>query len=53
MLFYGTHVRRALITPQAVFETSYKKHGKNSQQSYRDSEFYMSHYQKDALTEKG
>ncbi|KIM75501.1 hypothetical protein PILCRDRAFT_673146 [Piloderma croceum F 1598] len=37
----------------AAFETSRKKHGKNSQESYRDSEFYLSHYQKDALTEKG
>ncbi|KAF8844276.1 DEAD-domain-containing protein [Paxillus ammoniavirescens] len=34
----------------AVFETSSKKTGK---ESYRDSEFYMSHYQKDANTEKG
>ncbi|KAG6811535.1 hypothetical protein H0H92_006968 [Tricholoma furcatifolium] len=31
----------------AVFDTSSKKHG------YRDSEFYMSHYQKGAVTEKG
>ncbi|KAJ7218034.1 P-loop containing nucleoside triphosphate hydrolase protein [Mycena pura] len=30
-----------------VFETAGRK------QSYRDSEFYMSHYQKDATTEKG
>ncbi|KAH7926738.1 DEAD-domain-containing protein [Leucogyrophana mollusca] len=34
----------------AVFDTSSKKSGK---QSYRDEEFYMSHYQKDASTEKG
>ncbi|KAF8630647.1 hypothetical protein AX15_002797 [Amanita polypyramis BW_CC] len=31
----------------AVFETSGRKH------TYRDPEFYMSHYQKDAQTEKG
>ncbi|KAJ6586958.1 P-loop containing nucleoside triphosphate hydrolase protein [Mycena vulgaris] len=30
-----------------VFETSGRKQG------YKDSEFYMSHYQKDAMTEKG
>ncbi|KAJ7680356.1 P-loop containing nucleoside triphosphate hydrolase protein [Mycena polygramma] len=30
-----------------VFETTGRKQG------YRDSEFYMSHYQKDAMTEKG
>lgn len=35
--------------PQAVFETS-KKKGKDN---YRDEEFYMSHYHKDANTEKG
>ncbi|KIJ67811.1 hypothetical protein HYDPIDRAFT_83574 [Hydnomerulius pinastri MD-312] len=34
----------------AVFDTSIKKNGK---ESYRDEEFYMSHYQKDANTEKG
>ncbi|KAH7913683.1 P-loop containing nucleoside triphosphate hydrolase protein [Hygrophoropsis aurantiaca] len=34
----------------AVFNTSSKKSGKGS---YRDEEFYMSHYQKDASTEKG
>jgi len=34
----------------AVFETSNKKKGKDS---YRDEEFYMSHYHKDANTEKG
>ncbi|KAH7888670.1 P-loop containing nucleoside triphosphate hydrolase protein [Phlebopus sp. FC_14] len=34
----------------AVFDTSTKKKRK---ESYRDSEFYMSHYQKDANTEKG
>ncbi|EGN99725.1 hypothetical protein SERLA73DRAFT_88322 [Serpula lacrymans var. lacrymans S7.3] len=33
-----------------VFQTSNKKRGKDS---YRDEEFFMSHYQKDALTEKG
>lgn len=32
---------------QVVFETAGRKQG------YRDSEFYMSHYQKDAMTEKG
>lgn len=41
---------RILINIQAVFDTSMKKNGKDS---YRDSEFYMSHYQKDAMTEKG
>lgn len=35
---------------QAVFETSNKKKGKDN---YRDEEFYMSHYHKDANTEKG
>ncbi|KAF9227328.1 DEAD-domain-containing protein [Gyrodon lividus] len=34
----------------AVFETSNNKKGK---ESYRDEEFYMSHHQKDANTEKG
>jgi ATP-dependent RNA helicase DDX54/DBP10 len=34
----------------AVFETTSKKNGK---EDYRDEEFYMSHYQKDANTEKG
>ncbi|KAH0827889.1 P-loop containing nucleoside triphosphate hydrolase protein [Lanmaoa asiatica] len=34
----------------AVFETSNKKKGKDN---YRDEEFYMSHYHKDANTEKG
>jgi ATP-dependent RNA helicase DDX54/DBP10 len=32
---------------QAVFETSSKKDG------FRDTEFYMSHYQKDSATDKG
>ncbi|KAH9929503.1 ATP-dependent RNA helicase DBP10 [Epithele typhae] len=36
----------------AVFETSSKK-GKSSKSNFRDEEFYMSHYQKDADTEKG
>ena len=35
---------------QAVFDTSNKKKGKDS---YRDEEFYMSHYHKDANTDKG
>lgn len=35
---------------QAVFETSNKKKSKDN---YRDEEFYMSHYHKDANTEKG
>ncbi|KAG8213957.1 P-loop containing nucleoside triphosphate hydrolase protein [Butyriboletus roseoflavus] len=34
----------------AVFETANKKKGKDD---YRDEEFYMSHYHKDANTEKG
>ncbi|KAF9241609.1 P-loop containing nucleoside triphosphate hydrolase protein [Melanogaster broomeanus] len=34
----------------AVFDTTSKKNGKDD---YRDEEFYMSHYQKDANTEKG
>ncbi|KAG6375381.1 P-loop containing nucleoside triphosphate hydrolase protein [Boletus reticuloceps] len=34
----------------AVFGISNKKKGKDN---YRDEEFYMSHYQKDAYTEKG
>ena len=36
-----------LTPPQEVFDTSSQKHG------YRDSEYYMSHYQKDAVAEKG
>ena len=35
---------------QAVFDTSNKKKGKDN---YRDEEFYMSHYHKDANTDKG
>ena len=35
---------------QAVFETANKTQGKDN---YRDEEFYMSHYHKDANTEKG
>ncbi|OBZ67153.1 ATP-dependent RNA helicase DBP10, partial [Grifola frondosa] len=38
---------------QAVFDTSGKKGAKTGNGTYRDSEFYMSHYQKDADTEKG
>jgi len=34
----------------AVFDTSNKKKGKDN---YRDEEFYMSHYHKDANTDKG
>ncbi|KAF7973700.1 hypothetical protein HWV62_14374 [Athelia sp. TMB] len=34
-------------------EAVFGKKPKTQQDAYRDSEFYMSHYQKDALTEKG
>ncbi|KAL6302106.1 DEAD-domain-containing protein [Sparassis latifolia] len=36
----------------AVFDT-YHKSSKGGQNSFRDSEFYMSHYQRNAETEKG
>ncbi|KAH9949579.1 ATP-dependent RNA helicase DBP10 [Amylocystis lapponica] len=36
-----------------VFETYPTKSGKGGKDNFRDSEFYMSHYQKDADTEKG
>lgn len=38
---------------QAVFDVSGKKNGGGSKANFRDSEFYMSHFQKDANTEKG
>ena len=41
----------AYLQQQAVFD-SYHKKG-DSKNDFRDSEFYMSHYQKDAHTEKG
>ncbi|KZT11018.1 DEAD-domain-containing protein [Laetiporus sulphureus 93-53] len=39
----------------AVFDSYHgdKRDSNDSRKSYRDSEFYMSHYQKDANTEKG
>ncbi|EPQ57229.1 DEAD-domain-containing protein, partial [Gloeophyllum trabeum ATCC 11539] len=37
----------------AVFEVSSKKKGKEKASSFRDEEFYMSHYQTGAETEKG
>ena len=43
------------LTPdafQAVFDMSTKK-GKGGKGGFRDEQFYMSHYQKDADTEKG
>jgi len=38
---------------EAVFDVSGKKNGGGSKANFRDSEFYMSHFQKDANTEKG
>lgn len=46
-VFVSCHDQNVLTVAQAVFDTSNKKTG------YRDEEFYMSHYQKDAITEKG
>ncbi|PCH43645.1 DEAD-domain-containing protein [Wolfiporia cocos MD-104 SS10] len=37
----------------AVFDSYSKKSSGSNKNSYRDSEFYLSHYQKDANTEKG
>jgi hypothetical protein len=41
---------RLLKSVQAVFATTRTK---SARDDFRDSEYYMSHYQKDALTEKG
>ena len=38
---------------QAVFNASEKPQGKDRRGNHRDAEYYMSHYQKDANTEKG
>ena len=46
----GTEAKTYARLCQAVFDTVGKK-GKGGK--FRDSEFYMSHYQKDADTEKG
>ena len=55
-MFSNTFPSGALIfifsDAQAVFDVSGKK-SKSGKDSFRDEEFYMSHYQKDADTEKG
>ncbi|CAL1706916.1 unnamed protein product [Somion occarium] len=40
-------------TIAAVFDPSSSKQGKRGRTNHRDSEFYMSHYQKGAIDEKG
>lgn len=48
---FNTEIHSRHVT-QAVFDTSSKK-SKAGTGTFRDEEFYMSHYQKDADTEKG